>query len=730
MKLLLIICITFLGLLFLIPPLYGQSPTHLNYEGSSTIGNFMKDANSFYPDATFKIATETESTGGEVSILEGRCDIAGVARIPDASVLARGIVSTHIGWDAIAVIVHPSNPIKNLSIHQLREIYTGEITNWNQVGGPDLSIHTYAVGNGSATRKVFRSIVLGQEQYKISKVIKPDSQMIQTIIDDPAGIGQISFSFLQEEAGVKKLDIDGFSSDVNTPSYPIKRPLYLLWWPGRETVANFIQWTLSGTGQRILRNNFVGLSSSITQTQSSYGTLVVYTQTEAIEDGGMFYYPHLPYELYSNRHELLRSIPNRLNNTDESPTKLKLKPGSYIVKPTLIDGTTKEILITIEPGKLTSVDVEAYIGTPQAANKALPQKVEEPNKRLEFNGDFRFRGEVDFSSRNTDGSFRKNRPRLRYRIRLGTSYGINDWLLLGLRLRTGVPGNAQSPHLNFGYLGFVSVPFQLDQAYMRVRKGGFWAWMGKNTLPFWKQNELWWDDDVNPEGLAFGYKYKFKTTSLEPRAGLFITNHDHNGIIKNGLMLGGQLVGNTSVKKAQIDLASGYYHFHNLNNVPEADILYTDTRYKLTYRLWISSCRVRFTTRIPVAIGLDLMLNLADYSQDTVMPQVFKSQKTGAVASLLVGQQKSKGDWLVGYYFAYKQQNSVVAYFAEDDWVRWGNIYGNRNTNYLGHELRVAYNFGRSINAVLRGYFVQGLVTTNTHTETGARVRLDINMSF
>jgi len=94
----------------------------------------------------------------------------------------------------------------------------------------------------------------------------------------------------------------------------------------------------------------------------------------------------------------------------------------------------------------------------------------------------------------------------------------------------------------------------------------------------------------------------------------------------------------------------------------------------------------------------------------------------------------SKGDWLVAYYFTSKQKYSVVEYYAEDDWVRWGDINRNRNTNFSGHELRFAYNIHKNFNVMTRFYTVEALVprleNSASTVETGNRIRMDFNIKF
>lgn len=152
--------------------------TYLHYTGSSTIGNFISDASPVFGKVNFKMDTRPESVGGELAILEGRTDLTGIARPPSELTLGKGVVSTLIGWDAIAVIVHQSNKIQNLTQSQLKDIFTGKIKNWKELGGPDLIIAPYIVDVESATRKVFRSVILGKEDYVSCEVIRPDVDIL------------------------------------------------------------------------------------------------------------------------------------------------------------------------------------------------------------------------------------------------------------------------------------------------------------------------------------------------------------------------------------------------------------------------------------------------------------------------------------------------------------------------------------------------------------------------
>ena len=232
----------------------------INYVGSSTVNRFLTTAAEVYDAHTIHANTGPESSGGEVCALQGNCDMGGVARNVSTEVLDQGVVATLIGRDAVAAIVNSANPVEDLSIDQLRGLFTGEITNWSEVGGLDAPVNAYIVTADSATRAVFKAIVLADEDYSGADVVDPYVRMIPTVARDPNAIGQISFSFTFGVDVIRPVSIDGQAANVNNPDYPITRPLHITTL-GDPTgaVAEFLDWALSPQGQAVMRQNFVGV---------------------------------------------------------------------------------------------------------------------------------------------------------------------------------------------------------------------------------------------------------------------------------------------------------------------------------------------------------------------------------------------------------------------------------------------------------------------------------------
>ncbi len=341
------------------------APVTIHYVGSSTVAEFLKDAEPVYGRARFVLDTAPESEGGEQAILEGKTDFAGTANQPKPETLRAGVVSTLVARGAIAVIVHAQNPVKNLTLAQLRGIFAGQIRNWKEVGGPDLAIQPFIVGAESATRKVFRARVLGDADYAGCQEIRPDRNIIDAVAGTPGGIGQIGFAFLNGTKGVRAVAVEGEEPSVTNFQYPITRPLYLLWREGRPEIEAFVRWTQTDEGQKVVMRRLVGIrvvgaARAVTE-RTERGTLIVYTETYPVLDGGIYYYPHRPYTILSRHGEVIRRVPNHRGENDENPMRIELPPGTYLIRPETARGDRSEFFVRIENGKTTEVNVQEMI---------------------------------------------------------------------------------------------------------------------------------------------------------------------------------------------------------------------------------------------------------------------------------------------------------------------------------------------------------------------------------
>jgi phosphate transport system substrate-binding protein len=337
-----------------------DGPTRpIRYAGSSTIAQFIRDAQGVFPRSRIELDTSGESAGGEAAILAGQTDLAGVAGHPQGRPLPAEVRSAVVGRDAIAVIVNTGMGIDSISLTDLRRIFTGELRNWRELTGLDLAIRPLIVGTSSATRRVFRESVFGARDYAHCEAVTPDAAIIDRVARTPGAIGHISFSFLRGSQGVRPLTVAGEAPTVTNFSYPIARPLHLLWRADDSVVSAFVHWALSAAGQKLIMRHFVANRVVGVTPQTGVGVamgyLVVITETYPVYDGGIHYYPHRPYDLLTRQGELIQHVRNHHSENDEKPMRVALAPGTYLVRPFSAKGSNAPFFVTVEAGKAASV---------------------------------------------------------------------------------------------------------------------------------------------------------------------------------------------------------------------------------------------------------------------------------------------------------------------------------------------------------------------------------------
>lgn len=171
----------------------------------------------------------TGSGSGITAVAEGRCDIGLSSRNLKDEEKSQGLEETVLALDGIAVIVNPDNPVKNLDLETISKIYTGEITNWKDVGGDDLEIVLIGREAGSGTRDGFESITETEDLCKYRQELTSTGDVITTVAGNPAAIGYASLASVMDT--VKTLSVDGVTPSEETVkdgSYVVQRPFVLV----------------------------------------------------------------------------------------------------------------------------------------------------------------------------------------------------------------------------------------------------------------------------------------------------------------------------------------------------------------------------------------------------------------------------------------------------------------------------------------------------------------------
>lgn len=216
------------------------------------LGESFMEANS---GTTFTY-NPTGSGSGIQAVSEGRCDIGLSSRALKDDEKASGLKETIVALDGIAIIVNPQNPVKDLSLEQIAKIYTGEITNWKDVGGEDAEIVLIGREAGSGTRDGFESITETKDACQYRQELTSTGDVITTVSQNPNAIGYASLAAIKDS--VKALTVNGVApteATVKDGTYLVQRPFVLVTKEGAalsETAQKFFDFAISADAASII----------------------------------------------------------------------------------------------------------------------------------------------------------------------------------------------------------------------------------------------------------------------------------------------------------------------------------------------------------------------------------------------------------------------------------------------------------------------------------------------
>lgn len=234
-------------------------------QGSTTVLPIaQKAAEAFeklHPGASFTIRGGGSGVG-IAGLLDGTCDIAMSSRkIKDSELKiaeSKGITVKEfvVALDALAVIVHPSNPVSNLTLSDLKKIYTGEITNWKEFKGSDTEIVVVSRDSASGTFECFNHLVLKEATLTPRALYQASNKGVLTVVATTKGaIGYVGLAYL--EPRVKAVAVEGITPSIESARsgrYPLRRELYFYTRGEPKGLAKaFIDFVLSKDGQRLIQ---------------------------------------------------------------------------------------------------------------------------------------------------------------------------------------------------------------------------------------------------------------------------------------------------------------------------------------------------------------------------------------------------------------------------------------------------------------------------------------------
>ena len=198
----------------------------------------------------------TGSGSGITAVQEGTCDIGLSSRALKDKEKAAGLKETVLAYDGIAIIVHTDNPVSDLTLEQIAKLYTGEITNWKDVGGNDAEVVLIGREAASGTRDGFESITGTKDACQYRQELTSTGDVITAVSQNPDAIGYASLASVKDT--VKALNVGGVTpseATVKDGSYLVQRPFVLVTVGGKDlspAAQAFFDYALSADAASII----------------------------------------------------------------------------------------------------------------------------------------------------------------------------------------------------------------------------------------------------------------------------------------------------------------------------------------------------------------------------------------------------------------------------------------------------------------------------------------------
>ena len=237
--------------------------TTISVSGSTSVGPLMEKIAEKYEESNSNISIEINQVGSSAGIKDA---INGVSELGMSSRELKDdekteVTGTTIAYDGIAIITNKNNPIKNITLEQIKDIYTGKITNWKDIdGGKDSPIVVICREEGSGTRDAFQEIIgyASEELIEEAMISNANGAVKETVAGNENAVGFVSFEYLDDKINV--VNVEGITPEadkVKSGEYKISRPFLVVTKEGSlsEEGQKLIDYILSEEGQNIVREN-------------------------------------------------------------------------------------------------------------------------------------------------------------------------------------------------------------------------------------------------------------------------------------------------------------------------------------------------------------------------------------------------------------------------------------------------------------------------------------------
>ncbi len=245
-------------------PKGGGAKTTITVAGSTSVQPLSDELAKAYSQKNLNVTINVQGGGssqGVKAAADGIAQIGASSRKLKDSEKNLGLKEIRVALDGIAIVVNPKNTaITNLTMEQVKGIFSGKITNWKEVGGKDSPISVVTREAGSGTRGAFEEMVMGDEKIASKAITQASNGAIRsTVGGDEKAIGYVSIGFLSSDVkGIKVDNVEPTVENIRSGAYKISRPfLYLTKGEPAGEVKAFIDFVLSPAGQEIVGKNYI-----------------------------------------------------------------------------------------------------------------------------------------------------------------------------------------------------------------------------------------------------------------------------------------------------------------------------------------------------------------------------------------------------------------------------------------------------------------------------------------
>lgn len=232
----------------------------ISISGSTSVGPLAEKLAAAYTEENKNIKIEVNQIGSSAGItnaISGVSEIGMSSRDLKEEEKLEGLTETIIAYDGIVVVTHPSNKVDDLTIEQVKQIFTGEVTNWKELGGEDMEIVVVSREDGSGSRDAFQEIVgySSGELLREAIIASGNGNIKTTVATNRHAVGFISFEYVDETISTVKINgVESTADNVLNNTYSLSRPFLFVHKEGQlsEEGQKFIDYILSEDGQAIV----------------------------------------------------------------------------------------------------------------------------------------------------------------------------------------------------------------------------------------------------------------------------------------------------------------------------------------------------------------------------------------------------------------------------------------------------------------------------------------------